>query len=92
MAKRVARKRLNKFERLVRDAIALLIERGEIEIPPKETATLAANWKTVGQRPAHLTSRVILPTKDEAIEDETYWGDPVQPIRLSEIAEELVLE
>jgi hypothetical protein len=31
-----ARKKLDKFEKLVRDAIELLIKRGEIKIPPKK--------------------------------------------------------
>jgi hypothetical protein len=36
MKKRGARKRLNKFEILIGDAIALLIGRGEIEIPERK--------------------------------------------------------
>jgi hypothetical protein len=35
-----------KFYELIRDAIAILIERGEIKIPRKKTATLAANQET----------------------------------------------
>ena len=35
-----------KFDELIRDAIAFLIKRGEIKIPRKKTATLAANQET----------------------------------------------
>jgi hypothetical protein len=31
-----ARKKLDKFEKLIREAIARLIKRGEIKIPPKK--------------------------------------------------------
>jgi len=36
MRRRTTRKSLNKFERLIRDAIALLIQRGEIKISGKK--------------------------------------------------------
>jgi hypothetical protein len=41
---------LTKFEKLIRDAIAVSIKRGEIKIPLKKTATFAAKRETQGQR------------------------------------------
>ena len=50
MDRRRARAALKEFEQLIRDGIALLVQRGEIKIPPESKATAAAqpaNKKTV---------------------------------------------
>jgi len=53
MDRRRARAALKEFEQLIRDGIALLVQRGEIKIPPESKATAAAqaaNKKTVTRK------------------------------------------
>ena len=71
MERQAVRKSLNRFEKLISDAIALLVEQGEIKIPPKKRRLRSQPSKP---KKNGNTDQVtfIHPTKGEAIENRKY--------------------